>query len=549
MQRTANPPLPLGQLADSLGNAMHLHFAAAGVECRFGGADVMSSKQGRESLPIYRDREAPLHILICYPFLDLRFLTRADISPPRPQWPYGGFSTVGELGPIVALADGSGEAEIRVNAAVHFPQEYQREHRPRRRRWRKSPPMGDGISVAGRRLLADDAGQVRIEIMLSVADGTAPAKDAPTFFDGILATSVEVVNFGKTELLWAGFHLAESYLRNSAKTAEQTQYELLNGLLREGTGSPFLVIVRPALDGRDPDGVALEPPHPAFLTTTCSLLELGGRTLGVWQLWGEGTPRTWLPHVRALCRIVSHLSEVTLLAGLQRDPHALAPYLLDAAATEHFFRKRQGQLWRKHHDGWFVASVQARAVQHIKVAIDEKAAFMEDLQRLVRRDVANDIAKILAGIKSNARDVPLNVIQMEKVYMAQGDIVGRDKTEGDKVVGNKTTQTAGGDIVGGNKNVQMLQDVRSELAPVAAQIESAPPDKRDQARQELAKIEAEAAQGKKANDHNLANLIEGLVDLVPQAASAMVAAFGGPTLSAVAGVITKYVIDKIQRRP
>lgn len=104
----------------------------------------------------------------------------------------------------------------------------------------------------------------------------------------------------------------------------------------------------------------------------------------------------------------------------------------------------------------------------------------------------------------------------------------------------------GGDVTGGNKTVTSVQNVREALAPVAMAVESAPPEKRDQAKAELAKLEAEAAKGDKADDTVMAKIIDGLVGLVPTAASAVAAAFGGPILSGIAGPVTKFVLDKFK---
>ena len=220
--------------------------------------------------------------------------------------------------------------------------------------------LESGVRVAGRRLLADDDGHVRVEITLSIEE-RAGADLKQALLDNLLATTVDVVRLGKKELIDAGFLLAQSYLRNSAKTAEKSQFELLDILLREGAGSPFLVLIssscsdEPAL----PAGVALDPPHPAFASSAYSLLELLGHTLGVWQLRGGASPREWLPHLRALCRIVAYQNEVSQLWSLQSDPNALSPYLLNSSRTEYFLRRRGGQLRQKLHGGWSVAAVQA----------------------------------------------------------------------------------------------------------------------------------------------------------------------------------------------
>ena len=75
-------------------------------------------------------------------------------------------------------------------------------------------------------------------------------------------------------------------------------------------------------------------------------------------------------------------------------------------------------------------------------------------------------------------------------------------TIGGSVGGNVSTVggNVGGDFTGGSKTVQLQQDVRNELSPIAEAIEKAPLVNREQAKQELAKIEEEAAKADKADN-------------------------------------------------
>jgi hypothetical protein len=167
-----------------------------------------------------------------------------------------------------------------------------------------------------------------------------------------------------------------------------------------------VVVLWPGAPKGGGDGVALDPPNRQFSRVTCSLMELAGHTLGVWQIWQAGEVQNWLSHVRDLCRIVSYLSEVTLLADLQQDAAAMTPYLLNPAATDSFFRERAGQLRRNWRGSWPVPAVQALAAQHLKVAIDEQTAFRNGLSNL-RRDVAGDIASSLDRIGRSASQVQM----------------------------------------------------------------------------------------------------------------------------------------------
>jgi hypothetical protein len=102
----------------------------------------------------------------------------------------------------------------------------------------------------------------------------------------------------------------------------------------------------------------------------------------------------------------------------------------------------------------------------------------------------------------------------------------------------------GGDIVGGDKVVQAYSPLAFETAfrPLDDALKGAPPD----AAAKLAALKTEAAKGKNADDGVVAKLVDGLVGLVPGAASAVVSAFATPILGVVAGPVTKFVLDKLK---
>ncbi len=104
--------------------------------------------------------------------------------------------------------------------------------------------------------------------------------------------------------------------------------------------------------------------------------------------------------------------------------------------------------------------------------------------------------------------------------------------------------TVEGDIVGGDKIVQTYSPIALEMAfrPLDDALKGAPSD----AAAKLAALKTEAAKGTNANDGVVATLVNGLVGLVPAAASAVVSAFGTPILAGIAGPVTKIVLDKLQ---
>lgn len=111
-----------------------------------------------------------------------------------------------------------------------------------------------------------------------------------------------------------------------------------------------------------------------------------------------------------------------------------------------------------------------------------------------------------------------------------------------------TVNTSGGDIVGRDKIVNQAasREIEDALRPLAEAIRAAPPEKRAEALAKLEELKKEVTKGEERDDGVVAKLVEGLVGLVPSAASAVASAFGTPILVAIVGPVTKYVLDKIQ---
>ena len=108
--------------------------------------------------------------------------------------------------------------------------------------------------------------------------------------------------------------------------------------------------------------------------------------------------------------------------------------------------------------------------------------------------------------------------------------------------------SVGGDITGRDKitGTPTPAQLDDALRPLGKAIEAAPPEARPEADAKLAALKREAAKGKDANDRVVADLVDGLVKLVPAAVSAIVSAFGTPILGGVAGPVTGFVLDKLR---
>jgi hypothetical protein len=127
--------------------------------------------------------------------------------------------------------------------------------------------------------------------------------------------------------------------------------------------------------------------------------------------------------------------------------------------------------------------------------------------------------------------------------------MGKKKREGQSggVDISGVVGSVGGSIIGGSMNVGApLAELDGALRPVIEAIRAVPAEKRADAEAKLATLKEEAAKGKDANDGVIARLVDGLVGLVPGAASAVVSAFATPILAGVAGPVTGFVLDKIR---
>lgn len=102
----------------------------------------------------------------------------------------------------------------------------------------------------------------------------------------------------------------------------------------------------------------------------------------------------------------------------------------------------------------------------------------------------------------------------------------------------------GGDIVGRDK-ITGTQISSNHLDAIFRPLEKAV-EQQPEATQKVEALKNEAAKGKKADDGVMAKLVKGIAGLVPGAVSAVVSAFANPILGAIAGPVTKYVLDEIQ---
>jgi hypothetical protein len=134
-----------------------------------------------------------------------------------------------------------------------------------------------------------------------------------------------------------------------------------------------------------------------------------------------------------------------------------------------------------------------------------------------------------------------------------GDFVGRDRiVHGDQITTGAVSGT-GIAIAGGSQSTVTTglsrQELDSLFAPLMMALQATPPEKRTAALRQAEELKWETAKGKQADDGRIARLIDRLVELAPRAVSTIVSTFASPILSRIAGPVTKFVLEKIQKEP
>lgn len=127
-----------------------------------------------------------------------------------------------------------------------------------------------------------------------------------------------------------------------------------------------------------------------------------------------------------------------------------------------------------------------------------------------------------------------------------GEKPGEGQSGGVNISG--TVGSVGGDIVGRDKftGIPTAAELDRALRPLSEAIKAAPAATRSEADARLAALKQEAAKGSGADDRRIADLVDGLVKLVPSAVTAVVNAFATPILGGIAGPISRFVLDKLR---
>ena len=132
------------------------------------------------------------------------------------------------------------------------------------------------------------------------------------------------------------------------------------------------------------------------------------------------------------------------------------------------------------------------------------------------------------------------------------NVAGGVATGGGAFVGGGVT-VGHGDFVGRDKIVTGLSpgDLDALFAPLIAVIRGqqgfASPDQ-SATLQQVHELKAEVAKGTSAADTKVARIVDGLVRLVPSAIGSVISMFATPLLGAIAGPLTKGILDRLKQR-
>ncbi len=360
---------------------------------------------------------------VYFPCLDLRYIKLADppetprlrqLGLPRWHWPVSEelgrepIPAVGHLGSVVRRARRDTLGILRANGAVWLPND------------------GPWRSVSGRRILADNSGQVIAELSFQLS----PAKSTDEAIEALCCTEIEVRGSGRglTRLVRAGFTLAERYLVNSAQTAEPDGIPNLSAeMVREGEGSPFVILVA------DPEEIETQRPGTdRVVGPECCIrgaqvwsADISGTPIQVWQIVIPAYKRRQrIATMRDLASIIGWFQEVAIFGRICANPETIEPYSLSPGLTKDFANDRSARLRRSFYGGWPIKSVHARVALHMEASRDLDIALGRAIGPTLKKQEGNDLIATVRRIAVHRDIVNLTIIANNHISGSQGVNLG-----------------------------------------------------------------------------------------------------------------------------
>lgn len=107
------------------------------------------------------------------------------------------------------------------------------------------------------------------------------------------------------------------------------------------------------------------------------------------------------------------------------------------------------------------------------------------------------------------------------------------------------SQLAGHDMYITQQTGISAEEFSQLFVPLLEAIQQAPAEVQEPATQQAEELKEELAKGEKADDSRVAKLVDGLVDMVPGAVSAVTSLFATPLLKNLVGPVTQFVLGKL----
>ncbi len=172
-------------------------------------------------------------------------------------------------------------------------------------------------------------------------------------------------------------------------------------------------------------------------------------------------------------------------------------------------------------------------------------------------DIAGgDIVKKEGGVHFGAGDVTISgPVAGGDQQVQYGDVVQGDKVDGDQVGGDKISvgNISGSQGVaigrGASASVSIQQGGSgAQLAPLFAPLQSLVAGQAPEMAGKVNALKTQVEMGTGADDTTIANLIQDIVDAVPESKGTIVALFANPAVSMAAGNNSKFVLGRISSR-
>ena len=129
-----------------------------------------------------------------------------------------------------------------------------------------------------------------------------------------------------------------------------------------------------------------------------------------------------------------------------------------------------------------------------------------------------------------------------------GGFVFHGDLKADRDMNFFNNQNAGEVAINQNASLGDWKEFNELFRSFKAEVQQAAlPEQQTQAEEKIQELHAELSKGQEASGDRLSKIVDGLVEMVPGALSAVVSMFASPILGGLVGPVTKMVLQHIQK--